>query len=381
MPKGRQAGTPKILPKVVTDVGTGVGPGVTGGAPRARPPEPEPEPAPPPAAAEPRARTASLPPMPMDEVGELARHVRVGLLRRPRVLPSRWMFDEVGAALYDAWTHLPENGIARAELRLLHRNAPRIADTVPTAAAVVELGPASGRRKRGLLEALARRGAITYTSIEVSEATLRRNLRDLGEVPGVHVTGLEGGIVDIGSVLAVGRSSQPGRTGALVMWLGAGIGALDLAAAEHTLAAIRAQLVPGDALLLGTDLMKHESVLFKAYDDASGIAAAFSRAYLARINRELGGELDVRAFRHDARWNADARRIELHLVATAPVHARINAAGIVAHMEPGESIWTASAHKLLPHEPGAIGARTGFAAAAQWLDPTWPYAATLLLAH
>src|SRR5687767_9369070 len=121
MPKGRQAGTPKILPKVVTDIGTGVGP--------ARPPEPEPEPAPapepaPPAVA-PRARTASLPPMPMDEVGELARHVRVGLLRRPRVLPSRWMFDEVGAALYDAWTHLPENGIARAELRLLHRNAPR----------------------------------------------------------------------------------------------------------------------------------------------------------------------------------------------------------------------------------------------------------------
>jgi L-histidine Nalpha-methyltransferase len=329
-----------------------------------------------------RQRTrSSVPPMSMEEIGDLARHVRVGLLRRPRVLPSRWMFDDVGTSLYEAWSALPECGIARAEGRLLERNAQRLTDAIPTVAAIVELGPSSARRKRKLLETIARRGPLAYTSIEVSEATLRRHLRDLGDMPGIHITGHEGGLANIGQALAISRSSDPGRTGALVMWLGAGIGALDLIGAEQALITIRNQLLPGDALLLGTDLMKHESVLMKAYDDAAGIAAALSRAFLARINRELGGELDVRQFRHEARWNEAQRRVEIHLVAASPIHAKVNASGIVVHMDVGESIWTASAHKLLPHEPAQLGARTGFAAACQWLDPTWPYAATLLVAQ
>jgi L-histidine N-alpha-methyltransferase len=324
-------------------------------------------PAPPPE----RRGKPSIPPMPIDEIGELARCVRVGLLRRPRTLPMQWMLDDVGASLYEAWMHMPECGLARAEARLLDRNAQRIADAVQ-ATAVVELGPTSGRRKARLLESLARRAPVTYAALDVSAQMADRSLRDLGEVPGVSATGRAAGIADVASALAT-------RTGpALVMWLGTGVGTLDQAQLEYTLAAIRGQLVRGDALLLGTDLLKHESVLVRAYDDAAGIAAAFDRAYLARINRELGGELDVRWFRHEARWNEGARRIELHLVATQPVHARVNVAGIVLHMEYGETIWTASAHKLLPHEPDAIGARASFAAAAQWLDPTWPYALTLL---
>jgi uncharacterized SAM-dependent methyltransferase len=284
----------------------------------------------------------------------------------------QWMLDDVGASLYEAWTHLPECGLARAEARLLERNAQRIADAV-AATSVVELGPTSGRRKGKLLEALARRAPVAYTALDVSAAMARRSLRDLGEIAGVTAAGRAGGVADVAGALA-------NRTGpALVTWLGTGVGTLDAAQLEYTLASIRGQLARGDAILLGTDLLKHDSVLVRAYDDAAGIASAFDRAYLARINRELGGELDVRWFRHEARWNEAARRIELHLVATQPVHARVNVAGIVVHMEYGETIWTASAHKLLPHEPDAIGTRAGFAAAAQWLDPTWPYALTLLM--
>lgn len=335
----------------------------------------------------------SLPNLPMDEVGELARHVRIGLLRRPRSLPVAWMLDDVGAALYEAWTFAPECGLARAEARLIERNAQRIADSLVATTTVVELGPSSGRRKLRLLEALARRAPIAYTALDVSAAMAARGLRQLGDLPGVIATGRDGGIAGIAATLGgrpamdprIARGSGAGavsRSGAaLVLWLGSGAGTRDAAGLADALGAIRAQLLPGDAMVLGTDLMKHDSLLLRAYDDPAGIAAAFNRAYLARVNRELGGELDVSWFRHEARWDAAARRIELHLVATQPVHAHITVAGIVVHMTAGESIATASAHMLLPHEPAALAAGAGFTAVAQWIDPTWPYALTVMVAE
>jgi uncharacterized SAM-dependent methyltransferase len=311
-----------------------------------------------------------------DEIGELARQVRVGLLRRPRTLPVRWMLDEVGAALFEAWCQLPECGLIRAEARILERHAFRIADAVPATATVVELGPTSGVRKLELLAALTRRGPIAYTALEVSGAMMRRSLRALGAVPGVHASAAEAGAT---RGLATALEARSGH--ALVVWLANGVGAFDPAALAQELAAIRAALIPGDAVLLGADLVKHESVLLRAYDDPPGVAAALTRAYAARINRELGGELDVRQLRHEARWDDAARRVELHLVATAAIHAKVNGAGITVSMDAGESIWTASAYKLSPQDPAAIGARAGFAAASQWLDPTWPYAMTLLVAQ
>jgi len=304
-----------------------------------------------------------------------------------------WMLDDVGAALYEAWTFAPECGLARAEARLIERNAQRIAETLFATTSVIELGPTSGRRKLRLLEAFARRAPIEYTALDVSAAMATRSLRQLGAVPGVSATGRDGGIADIAATLGerpamdsrIARGSGAGVVGrsggALVMWLGCGAGTLDAEGLAHALGAIRAQLLPGDAIVLGTDLMKHDSLLLRAYDDPAGIAAAFNRAYLARVNRELGGELDVRWFRHEARWHAAARRIELHLVATQPVHARIAVAGIVVHMEAGESIATASAHSLLPDEPAALGARAGFVTVSQWIDPTWSYALTVMVAE
>jgi uncharacterized SAM-dependent methyltransferase len=314
--------------------------------------------------------------MAANDLGELARAVRVGLLRRPRTLPVRWLLDGAGAALFEAWVQLPECGMTRAELRLLDRHAQRIADAVPDATTVVELGPTCGARKLRLLEALTRRRAITYTAVEVSGAMMRRSLDALGEVPGVHASALEG------SPTQGLRTALEARTGsALVVWLANGAGMRDPAALEQALAAIRAELSPGDAVLLGTDLVEHDAVLLRAYDDPAGVAAALTRTYLARIDRELAGELDVRRFRHEARWDAAARRVELHLIATEPIHAKVDAAGITVTMDAGESIWVASAYKLRPDEPAALAARTGFASASQWIDPTWPYAATLLVAR
>ena len=227
-------------------------------------PTPAPTPAPKPPA--PRRRSpSSSPPMAQDEIGELAREVRVGLLRRPRTLPVRWMLDEVGAALFEAWCQLPECGLTRAETRILERHAFRIADAVPATSTVVELGPTSGIRKLKLLEALTRRGPIAYTALEVSGAMMRRSLRALGEVPGVHASAGEGGAT---RGLSTALEARTGH--ALVVWLATGVGARDPAALAQELATIRAALIPGDAILLGTDLVKHDSVLLRAYDDAAG---------------------------------------------------------------------------------------------------------------
>jgi uncharacterized SAM-dependent methyltransferase len=322
-------------------------------------------------------RRSSIPPMAFDEVGELARDVRVSLLRQPRSLPMKWMFDDVGSALFDAWSHLPESGMTRAEGRVLERNVDRIADALAPTSTAIEIGPATGRRKAALLAKIARRQPLAYTLVDRSDAMRRRALADLGGIANLAADGVRGPIND--AIRAALSRRGPGA--ALILWLGHGIGVYDPSAAESALARIRAMLAPGDAVLLGTDMIKHEAVMLRAYDDTAGVAAAFNRTYLARVDRELGGDLDVRAFRHEARWNGSLRRIELHLVATQPVHARITAAGITIRMDAGESICTVTAYKMQAHEPGLLGTRTGFAAAGQWLDPTWPYAVTLLVAQ
>jgi len=117
-----------------------------------------------------------------------------------------------------------------------------------------------------------------------------------------------------------------------------------------------------------------------AYDDAAGITAAFNRNLLARINRELGGDFDLLAFAHEARWNAAERRIEMHLRATAPQRVRIEAAEFEVSFAAGETVWTESSHKYDTRELAGIARRAGFRCDAQWLDREWPFAESLLIA-
>ncbi|HET7618983.1 MAG TPA: L-histidine N(alpha)-methyltransferase, partial [Vicinamibacterales bacterium] len=147
------------------------------------------------------------------------------------------------------------------------------------------------------------------------------------------------------------------------------------------LARIRAALRPGDALLLGADLVKPEPVLRLAYDDPLGVTAAFNRNLLVRINRELGGDFDVRAFEHRAVWRADEHRVEMHLVSTMRQTVRIREAELAVTFERGESIWTESSYKYEPAEMLTLGARSGFHAAAQWIDSDARFALALFRAR
>ena len=164
----------------------------------------------------------------------------------------------------------------------------------------------------------------------------------------------------------------------LVLLLGSNIGNFDPPAAAQFLDRIRATLAQGDLLLLGADLVKPERDLLLAYDDPLGVTAAFNKNLLERINHELGGEFDLAAFDHQAVWNGEERRIEMHLVSRANQRVRISATGATVTFKSGERIWTESSYKYEPDGIVEMGGEAGFAARDQWVDREAGFALTLL---
>jgi len=143
---------------------------------------------------------------------------------------------------------------------------------------------------------------------------------------------------------------------------------------------VRRILQPGDSLLLGTDLEKPESQLLKAYNDEIGVTAAFNLNLLARINRELDANFDLKQFEHVAKINREARSVEMHLQSKRRQTVRIPAADLRVEFQEGESIWTESSHKYLPQEVFEMARIAGFSCQAQWIDEQWPFAENLLVA-
>jgi uncharacterized SAM-dependent methyltransferase len=164
-------------------------------------------------------------------------------------------------------------------------------------------------------------------------------------------------------------ASRPRAGGrALVLFLGSNIGNFDPPGAAAFLRGIRSSLTDGDALLLGTDLVKSEREIVLAYDDPLGVTAAFNRNLLVRINRELDGDFDLDAFTHRAVWNAEESRVEMHLVCIRPQRVTIRAARLDFTMEKGESIWTESSYKYRPDGARAMLERARLAVVEQWID-------------
>src|SRR5260370_20523032 len=241
----------------------------------------------------------------------LAVEVRAGLLRRgQKELPSKYLYDEVGSALFEVISVLPEYGLTRADERLLARHAVDIVGRLKSHVLVAELGSGSGRKTRWILEALARRQRTTYCLIEISPTALARCETELGQIEYVSIVGFERPYLDGLLEAASGRRENEHL---LVLFLGSTIGNFDRDAGERFLAAVRRILYPGDALLLGTDVEKPLPQLIAAYDDSIGVTAAFNLNLLARINRELEADFDLAGFRHEARYNSPERRIEMHL--------------------------------------------------------------------
>ena len=307
---------------------------------------------------------------------QFALDVEYYLAQQPRQLPSRYLYDPLGSALFDAICHLPWYRITRAEIRLLAGHGRAIFDAWKQGDTIVELGGGNGDKLVTLVEA-GRRGATSLDLhlIDVSAnalSTSARVLSALGRVRVVtHEAPYEIGLEEV-------RRERFGAGRMLALFLGSNIGNFDPPGADAFLRGIRSALVRGDAFLIGADLVKPERDLLLAYDDPLGVTAAFNRNLLVRINRELGGDCDVEAFSHRAIWNAAESRVEMHLVSRRRQRVRIPAAHLEFELADGESIWTESSYKYRPEDAARMLERAGFRLMEQWIDEEDAFALTMV---
>jgi L-histidine Nalpha-methyltransferase len=286
----------------------------------------------------------------------------------PRQLPSRYLYDALGSALFEAICHLPWYRIARTEQRLLSLHARDILARVGPLTTLIELGPGSGKKLASLVDATGLDRALTVHLVDVSPSALetaafeigsRRMARDLTVV--AHQATYEAGLSEI---RPDGQAAGP----TLALFLGSNIGNFDRPGADAFLRSVRATLAVGDCLLLGTDLIRDEEDLLLAYDDPLGVTAAFNRNLLVRANRDLGADFDAAGFTHRAVWNAVASRIEMHLVSVRRQRVRVPASHLDITFAAGEAIWTESSYKYDPREVMQMLERTGFHCVGQWTE-------------
>ncbi len=311
---------------------------------------------------------------------EFAADVRAGLMRPgQKELPSKYLYDNVGSALFEVISHLPEYGLTRADERLLRCHASEIVDRLRPPVAVAEVGSGSGKKTRWLLEALGRRQRTSYYPVEISRSALAMCERELRDIDSISIVGFEHEYLD-GLRQVATAYRKPGQQ-LFVLFLGSTIGNFEGLAGLKFLREVRRILEPGDALLLGTDLEKPSSQLLAAYDDELGVTAAFNLNLLARINRELDGNFDLNKFSHVATLNHEARRVEMHLRSERKQTVGIAGAGFEVEFQKGETIWTESSHKYSTEEIIQTARTAGFSCEAQWIDEEWPFAENLLVAE
>ncbi|MGY1495950.1 L-histidine N(alpha)-methyltransferase [Streptomyces sp. QTS52] len=295
-----------------------------------------------------------------------------GLTRTPKTLPPKWFYDAHGSELFDEITGLPEYYPTRSEREILLARAGEIA-AATGARTLVELGSGSSEKTRHLLDALP--DLETYVPVDVSESALRQAGEALiAERPGLGVHAL---IADFTGGLAL-----PGTPGPrLVAFLGGTIGNLLPAERAAFLSSVRSLLSPGDALLLGTDLVKDASVLVPAYDDAAGVTARFNKNVLAVVNRELGADFDPDAFEHVALWDSANEWIEMRLRSLAEQTVKIPVLDLAVDFAVGEEMRTEVSAKFRKEGVGAELAAAGLEPTRWWTDERGLFALSLSVAR
>src|SRR5246127_3861586 len=288
---------------------------------------------------------------------EFAEDVRAGLTKPQKELLSKYLYDDVGSALFEVISVLPEYGLTRADERVLARNAYEIVEPLPLPVTVAELGSGSGKKTRWLLKAIARREPTAYCPIEISPTALAMCKRELGDIDAISIVGYEREYLD--GLAEVAARRKPNQS-LFVLFLGSTIGNFDRPAGMEFLGNIRKTLRPGDAMLLGTDLLKPVPQLLEAYADPLGVTSAFNLNLLARINRELDADFVLEQFTHVARFNPEERSVEMRLRSMRKKNVTIHRAELTVSFEESETIWTESSHKYAPEEPRWIARDAGF---------------------
>jgi L-histidine Nalpha-methyltransferase len=323
----------------------------------------------------------------------VAREARTGLSATPKTL-SPWLFyDEAGSHLFEQITELPEYYLTRTERSIFAAHADEILREAasndgphPTGKlTLIELGAGTATKTGILLEAAVRQqGSVVYQPVDVSETALAEASENiLKNIPNVTVRC---------QVTDYTREALPldrlPNTRTLALYIGSSIGNFTPEGSREVLRNLRAQLLPGDMLLLGTDLRpgshKNEASLLAAYDDTAGTTAAFNLNVLTRLNRELGTDFNAEKFRHKALWNPIESRIEMHLESLIAQRVHIPADGghrrLTVSFAAGETIHTENSYKFTPAAVEALLASASFKVTRSWEDPQHLFAVTLAIA-
>ncbi|EPR19022.1 methyltransferase [Sphingobium indicum IP26] len=303
--------------------------------------------------------TEDVPPALHDPDPAFRRDIVEGLSREPKATPPIWFYDRRGSELFEAITDLPEYYPTRTETALLERHGADFAAAVGAGRAVVEFGAGSSRKTPHLLRAI---DPAAYVPIDISGDFLHASSAELASAfPGLPILPVVG---DFNGELALPAAID--GLPRLGFFPGSTIGNMEPDAAVDLLRAMR-RLLGGDAMLLiGMDRIKDRDRLVAAYDDAAGVTAAFNLNLIARINRELAGDLPLDGFVHRAIWNDDKARIEMHLEAVRPLHFHV--AGQCFRMEQGETIHTESSHKYGARDERLLLRAGGWEPLREWSD-------------
>lgn len=290
--------------------------------------------------------------------------VALGLTSRPKTLPCKLFYDDRGSQLFEEITRLPEYYPTRTEFEILQDSAREIVQVSGTPVSIIELGAGTATKTGALLRAFARRQLrVKYFPVDISAGALadaKDRIKD--ECPNVTILPV---VVDFSDGFHFLREI-PGRK--LVLYLGSSIGNFEWIDAVAMLRRVREQLMPGDALLLGTDMVKPAEILVPAYDDAQGVTAQFNKNILVRLNRELGANFDVDSFRHIAEWAPSRSRMEIFLESTRPQKVMLRTPRLTVQFRAGERIHTENSHKYTLEMVERMLCVSGFNLEKTWFD-------------
>lgn len=305
-----------------------------------------------------------------------AEDVARGLGSEPKRLSCKYFYDDIGSALFDTITRLPEYYLTNAEAEILSEWGWQIVRLLDAPVDFLELGSGSAIKTRLLIgEALRVQTELCYSPIDISTEALRASSLALVEsFPTLRVRAYAGDYFDVleSHAVRLGRKT-------LAMLLGSNIGNYEPLEGAELLRLIAGALRRGDGLLLGADLKKDRATLELAYDDPAGVTAAFDRNVLARINRELGADFDVRNFDHVARYDDVRGSVDSFLQARESTTVSIPSIGLKIPFRSGERIHTESSYKFSDEEIVALGAAAGFRHESAWHDRSNRFSLHLLV--
>jgi dimethylhistidine N-methyltransferase len=305
---------------------------------------------------------AVLTPAPSEAAADsFAQAMIEGLTRKPKQTSPKWFYDSCGSALFEQITALPEYELTRTEIALLNQHLPEMVAGLARGQIVVELGSGSSRKTPLLLRAL--NSPAAYAPIDIATSALACACADLKKLfPDLALVPV---VADFTQPLTLPAELGPGPR--LGFFPGSTLGNFSPDQARDFLTGLRRLLGPASRLLLGLDTVKDEAKMLAAYDDAAGVTAAFNLNLLERMNRELDTCFDCQAFEHQARWNAEASRIEMHIVSrAAQTHQLL---GRQIDFGAGESIHTENSYKYRPSAAQDLFTSAGWQVENSWLAP------------